>query len=131
MTLSLDAAMARFAPQLPLAVALSGGADSTALLVACARRWPGQVLAVHINHGLQAAASDFEQHCQALCAALQVPLHVVAVQAQAAKGESPEDAARKARYKAFDTLTLADTAQSAMKSIAFAHNADDQVETII
>lgn len=131
MTLSVDAAMARFVPELPLAVALSGGADSTALLLACAHRWPGQVVAIHINHGLQAAASLFEAHCQALCAALQVPLQVVAVQAKAAKGESPEDAARNARYKAFDALALADTAQEAIKSIAFAHNADDQVETVL
>lgn len=123
--------MARFAPKLPLAVALSGGADSTALLLACVRRWPGQVLAIHINHGLQAAATAFAQHCQALCAALQVPLQIVAVEAKAAKGESPEDAARNARYKAFDALALADTAQVAIKSIAFAHNADDQVETVL
>ena len=131
MTLSIDAAMARWAPRLPMAVALSGGADSTALLLACARRWPGQVAAVHVNHGLQAAASNFEQHCKSLCEALQVPLQVVAVEARASKGESPEDAARKARYKAFDALAVADTAQAAIKSIAFAHNADDQVETMV
>lgn len=131
MTLSVDAAMARFAPELPLAVALSGGADSSALLLACARRWPGQVVAVHINHGLQAAASTFEQHCRTLCATLQLPLQVVAVQAQAAKGESPEDAARTARYKAFDALVLVDAMQIAIKSIAFAHNADDQIETVV
>lgn len=131
MTLSIDAAMARFVPELPLVVALSGGADSTAMLLACVRRWPGQVFAVHINHGLQAAASVFEQHCQALCAALQVPLHIVAVQAKATKGESPEDAARKARYKAFDALALVNSAQVAIKSIAFAHNADDQLETVL
>ena len=40
----------------PFAVALSGGADSTALLIACATRWPGRVHAVHVHHGLQAAA---------------------------------------------------------------------------
>ena len=56
---SLAEAMARFEPGLPLGVALSGGSDSTALLVACARRWPGQVHAVHVNHGLQIAAIDF------------------------------------------------------------------------
>ncbi len=65
MTQSLSAALAAFAPGLPLAVGLSGGADSTALLLACARRWPGQVLAVHVHHGLQAAADDFEAHCLA------------------------------------------------------------------
>ncbi|WP_373805617.1 ATP-binding protein, partial [Delftia acidovorans] len=50
---ALDAAIHRFAPQLPLAVAFSGGADSTALLLACAERWPGQVVAIHVHHGLQ------------------------------------------------------------------------------
>ena len=60
MTQSMDVALQAFAPALPLAVALSGGADSTALLLACARRWPGQVLAIHVHHGLQAAADGFE-----------------------------------------------------------------------
>lgn len=131
MTLSVDAAIARWLPELPLAVALSGGADSTALLLACVRRWPGQVMAVHINHGLQAAASNFEQHCRGFCHSLQVPLHVVEVQAKASQGESPEDAARKARYKAFDDLARENSAFSAIQSIAFAHNADDQVETVL
>ena len=76
MTQTFDAAMAAFAPALPLAVGLSGGADSTALLLACARRWPGQVRAIHVHHGLQAAADGFEQHCVDLCARLAVPLAV-------------------------------------------------------
>lgn len=60
MTLSVDAALRSFAPALPLAVGLSGGADSTALLLACAERWPqpGQVQAIHVHHGLQAAADS-------------------------------------------------------------------------
>ena len=49
---SLEQALGAFAPRLPLAVALSGGADSTALLIACAARWPGQVAAIHVHHGL-------------------------------------------------------------------------------
>ena len=63
---TLEAALARFTPQLPLGIALSGGADSTALLLACARKWPGQLVALHINHGLQSAASAFEAHCLSL-----------------------------------------------------------------
>ena len=69
-------ALAAFSPGLPVAVALSGGADSTALLIACAERWPGQVRAVHVHHGLQSAADDFEAFCRQLCAQLQVPLCV-------------------------------------------------------
>src|SRR5450830_2137633 len=98
--------MAAFTPTLPLAVAFSGGADSTALLLACAEKWPGQVHAVHIHHGLQAAADDFERHCRAFCAQLDVPLTVRRVDGRHLPGQSPEDAARRARYKAFEAVAL-------------------------
>ncbi len=114
----------------PFAVALSGGADSTALLLACATRWPGRVHAVHVHHGLQAAADGFEAHCVALCERLQVPLVVQRVKAAHAAGESPEDAARQARYRA-----LAEALQShwggQIKHMALAQHADDQVETLL
>lgn len=131
MTRSLDAAMREFDPILPVGVGFSGGADSTALLAACATRWPGQVLALHVNHGLQSAATSFETHCRAMCADLQVPLRVIAVDARHSSGQSPEDAARQARYKAFSVLAGAECAQPAIKSIALAQHADDQVETLL
>lgn len=131
MTQSLDAVLRAFQPALPLGVAFSGGADSTALLIACAERWPEQVVALHVNHGLQAAAADFEAHCAALCIQLKVPLRVVKVDASHAPGQSPEDAARIARYKAFGALARVESAQEAIKSIALAQHADDQVETLL
>ena len=127
--LPIEQALADFSPGLPFAVAFSGGADSTALLWACARRWPGQVRAVHIHHGLQLAADAFEAHCRALCQQLNVPLTVRKVQAGHAQGQSPEDAARKARYAA-----LAEAVQSEwpeVHGIALAQHADDQVETLL
>lgn len=126
---TFEQALADFSPGLPFVVALSGGADSTALLVACARRWPGQVRAVHIHHGLQAAADGFEAHCRALCLALGVPLAVRRVQAGHAPGQSPEDAARQARYAA-----LAEAVHSewpGVRDVALAQHADDQVETLL
>lgn len=129
MTLSMPQAMACFAPSLPLAVAYSGGADSTALLLACARQWPGHVHAVHVHHGLQAAADDFEQHCRAVCDRLAVPLAVLAVDARHRPGQSPEDAARRARYQAFERFVAGDG--SAVRSMALAQHADDQVETVL
>ena len=131
MTVSVDAALRGFAPQLPLAIGLSGGADSTALLLACFDRWPGQVQAIHIHHGLQAAADTFEQHCAALCLRLNVPLTVQRVDGRPAPGQSPEDAARIARYKAFDAVAQCNRAVVAIKSIALAQHADDQVETLL
>lgn len=131
MTQSFDAALQAFAPRLPLAVGLSGGADSTALLLGCAERWPGQVRAIHVHHGLQSAADAFERHCADLCARLQVPLQVQRVDARHALGQSPEDAARIARYKAFEAAAQAESAQTAIQSIALAQHADDQVETLL
>ena len=113
--------------RLPLAVAFSGGADSTALLLAAAATWPREVHAIHVHHGLQAAADDFARHCGAVCAGLGVPLHEVKVAAAHASGESPEDAARKARYAA-----LAEAASSlGTRSVLLAQHADDQVETML
>ena len=110
-----------------LGIAYSGGADSTALLHAAAHRWPGRVQALHVHHGLQAAADDFQRHCAAACAALDVPLHIGRVDARHRPGESPEDAARRARY-----LTLADLARSrGLAHVLLAQHADDQVETML
>ena len=113
--------------RLPAAVAFSGGADSTALLMAARELWPGSIHAIHIHHGLQARADDFERHCQAVCRQLDVPWHMVHVQAGHRSGESPEDAARKARYAA-----LAETAASlGMQTVLLGHHADDQAETLL
>ncbi len=125
--------------QTPVAVAYSGGADSTALLLLLARQYPGQVQAIHIHHGLQAAADDFAAHCAAFCSALGVPLHVVHVNASPTSGQSPEDAARRARYAALsgkirDLNEAGDRekpAQAAIKKVAIAQHADDQVETLL
>ncbi len=131
MTVTLAQAVAIFSPELPLTVAFSGGADSTALLLACAEKWPGQVQAIHVHHGLQAAADDFERHCRFFCERLKVPLVVRKVDGRHTPGQSPEDAARRARYKAFEALAPAEYAQIAIKTIAVAQHADDQVETLL
>ncbi|GKS89094.1 tRNA lysidine(34) synthetase TilS [Acidovorax sp. SUPP2539] len=131
MTQSFDAAMAAFAPALPLAVGLSGGADSTALLLACAGRWPGQVHAFHVHHGLQAAADGFERHCADLCQRQGVPLQVARVNARPAPGQSPEDTARRMRYEAFAGLAQVTLGHDAIKTIALAQHADDQAETLL
>lgn len=141
MSQSLTDAIGAFSPAFALAVAYSGGADSTALLLACCQKWPGQVGAIHVHHGLQAAADGFQQHCQAVCATLNVPLVVRRVDARHSAGQSPEDAARIARYRVFSDLSLENWPASAsgkaafnglrVQSIALAQHADDQVETIL
>jgi tRNA(Ile)-lysidine synthase len=129
---AFERAMAAFEPaHLPLAIGFSGGADSTALLAACASAWPGQVVAFHVHHGLQAAADDFERHCVAVCERLGVPLVVHRVDARHAQGDSPEDAARRARYQAFAAMASSVEPAGAIKSIVLGHHADDQVETLL
>lgn len=114
-------------PQTCVAVAFSAGADSTALLLAAVRRWPGRVSALHVHHGLQAAADGFEAQARATCDALGIPLHVARVNAAHAQGESPEDAARSARYTA-----LADMAVSSqVAGVLLGQHADDQAETVM
>ena len=132
-------------PSLPLAIGYSGGADSTALLLACAQKWPGQVSAIHVHHGLQAAADDFAAHCEAFCKRIKVPLMIKKVDAMHELGESPEAAARNARYSAFSSIKVdvdgVFVAYNAIEnivnkknlsaSIALAQHADDQVETLL
>src|SRR4030065_673656 len=79
--------------------AYSGGVDSHALLHALCElrtRLSAPVAALHVHHGLQAAADHWVSHCQQVCDQLQVDLTVQRVNAHAATGERPEAAARPA-----------------------------------
>lgn len=111
----------------PVAIAFSGGADSTALLHAAVQRWPRGVHAIHVHHGLQAAADAFQAQCGAVCDGLGVQLHVRRVDARHAPGESPEDAARKARYAALASMAR----EAGLSCVLLAQHADDQVETLL
>ncbi|MEO5660491.1 MAG: tRNA lysidine(34) synthetase TilS [Polaromonas sp.] len=123
----IAAALAAMNLPLPVGVAYSGGADSTALLLAAVERWPGQVQALHVHHGLQRAADDFVRVCTGLCTNLGVPLQVVNIDARHAPGESPEDAARRARYAALADVALA----RGLRAVLLGQHADDQVETLL
>ncbi|MEH3086880.1 MAG: tRNA lysidine(34) synthetase TilS [Xylophilus ampelinus] len=128
---ALEAAVRRFAPGLPLAVAFSGGADSTALLLACAERWPGRVRAIHVHHGLQSAADGFAAHCQTLCDAQGIPVRLVRTDGRAPPGESPENAARIARYASLSRVAHGAWPDDPVRDVALAQHADDQAETLL
>lgn len=53
------------------------------------------------------------------------------VDARHSSGQSPEDAARRARYQAFDAALAEDSGLGAVQSVALAQHADDQVETML
>ena len=105
-------------------VAYSGGLDSHVLLHLCyAAGLP--VRAVHIHHGLQAGADAWDAHCAEVCGRLDIDYQCIQVDAAPAPGESPEEAARNARYAAF-----ADELQQG-EVLLTAHHQDDQAETML
>ncbi|OLU16635.1 tRNA lysidine(34) synthetase TilS [Pseudomonas sp. PA1(2017)] len=108
-------------------VAFSGGLDSTVLLhvLASAARCHGlpTIRAVHVHHGLQAAAEQWPAHCQRVCDSLGVALDVRHVQVE--PGASVERAAREARYAAFSALMVPG------EVLVLAQHQDDQAETLL
>lgn len=110
---------------------LSGGADSVCLLLSLrelSAELDFSVEALHINHCLRGAESDRdEQFCRDLCQRLDVPFTAVScdVRGYAEKNRlSCEEAARELRYGIFREYT-------ANKLLATAHNADDNLETML
>jgi len=135
-TLHLD--LARLRPGLRLAVGVSGGADSVALLRALAERAGelGLVLHVaHLHHGLRGAEADGDlEFVRALAARLDLPFHEkrIDTRAEAAglpgkPAETIEEAARRLRYAWFRELMET----GAVDAVATAHTLDDQAETVL
>lgn len=127
---ALSAALAGLAsPPTGYCVALSGGLDSTVLLVALAQLRAGGALpalrALHVDHGLHADAAQWSRHCADLAARLGLECGVLRVDAAPARGESRESAARAARYAALATGLAAD------EVLLTAHHADDQLEGVL
>ena len=135
---SLPLNLALLQPGLRLAVGLSGGADSVALLRALAQqgRELGLILsAAHLHHGLRGAEADADlAFCRSLAADLGLPFHeshvdvASAAQPSSAKSaESIEEAARRLRYAWFRQLMAA----GEVDAVATAHTRDDQAETVL
>ena len=110
--------------------ALSGGADSVALLLVLyelSSELDFSLSAVHVNHLLRGDESDRdEQFCRDLCARLDIPLQVFREDAAAFShsiGESVETGARELRYRIFNSVSC--------DKIATAHNLNDNAETLL
>ena len=126
-------------PSEPVLVALSGGADSSALLDVM-RRYRDeshgfQLYAAHVNHNIRGEsfgneAKRDESFCRELCQALGVELFVESIDVPALAlqaGQSLETAARDARYAFFAKIMR----ERNIKILVTAHNADDNLETQI
>lgn len=108
-------------------IACSGGLDSSVLLHVLSQipELKGRLCCLHINHGLHARAGVWQSACHSQAKMLDLPFKALAVDAQALAGESPEQAARKARYRAF----LASSKPQDV--IALGHHQNDQAETLL
>lgn len=108
-------------------IGFSGGIDSTVLLHLCATQaaLKAKLVAVYVNHGLQSQADDWGNHCRQQADWLGVEFLSLKVDAKPATGESPEAAARNARYRAMQDLLQADDL------MLFAQHREDQMETML
>ncbi|NYF51186.1 tRNA lysidine(34) synthetase TilS [Tunturiibacter gelidoferens] len=129
----------QFQPGDRLCVALSGGADSVALLLTfhAQRESLGIGLsAVHVHHGLRGEEADADQRfVEDLCIAHDIPLHLhqasvpqrVSETRASGNAETIEEAARNLRYEIFTNLLTSGHADTVLT----AHTLDDQAETVL
>ena len=119
-----------------VAVAYSGGRDSTALLhatLAAARDGGVEVVALHVHHGLSVHADDWLAHCERQCAAWAAAGQPVEFDSRRvggsgpARGESVEAWAREARYAALAEISQA----RGIDLVLLAHHRRDQAETVL
>lgn len=116
-------------PQDRLLVAVSGGADSMALLHVCQRlqeTFGYQLEVVHVNHGLRQSAKQEQQAVEDYCRQHGIPLHLHEESLQTQRRS--EDWARSLRYRFFEeVLTQKDTPSW----LVTAHTLSDQAETLL
>ncbi|MET1112884.1 MAG: tRNA lysidine(34) synthetase TilS [Allosphingosinicella sp.] len=122
--LDLEAVGARD-PEL-VALAVSGGPDSLALLLLAHAALPDRVSAATVDHGLRPESADEAAAVGRLCGELGVPHAVLAATVEAA-GEGLQSAARKARYAAL----AAWMDEGGLRLLLTAHHCDDQAETLL
>lgn len=117
-----------------VAVGFSGGADSTVLLWLLAKCYANaDIRAIHVNHMIRGEAAERDEaHCRAFCEKLDIPLEVRRIDVPAFAAERRigiEQAAREARYSAFDEYLARLGGERTY--LCTAHNADDNLETVI
>ncbi|PMS23798.1 tRNA lysidine(34) synthetase TilS [Trinickia dabaoshanensis] len=125
---ALGGVLSAVAPGATIAIAYSGGLDSTVLLDAAVRVvGAARCVALHVHHGLSPNADRWVSHCEASAISMGVRFHVEQVRVRRENGESLEAAAREARYRALDAMCARDGAEV----LCLAHHADDQAETVL
>ncbi|MGL4575097.1 MAG: tRNA lysidine(34) synthetase TilS [Burkholderiaceae bacterium] len=116
-------------PPRVVAVAYSGGLDSTVLLHAAVQALKNKaaVVALHVNHRINPAADDWEEHARQTAQALAIDCDVARLTDLSAGDPNLEERAREARWKALVRMAVKHNAQA----ILTAHHANDQAETVL
>ncbi|RZJ12863.1 MAG: tRNA lysidine(34) synthetase TilS [Rubrivivax sp.] len=109
-----------------VAVAFSGGLDSTALLHV-ATRSGARVLAFHVHHGLQPQADDWAAHCERVAGESGAAFACTRLSGSPGRGESVEAWARDGRYRALHDMA----AEAGADLLLLAHHRQDQAETFL
>ena len=133
----IDAAVRRFfagagIEPCGIVAAVSGGADSTALLLVLSalRLQRFAVEAAHVNHHLRGEESDADENfVRDLCRGLDVPLHVLdgTLDENCVRARGIEAAARAVRYERLSQIRVHTNA----RFVATAHQKNDQAETVL
>ena len=109
-------------------VAYSGGRDSHVLLhllSTLSGELNTRLAALHVDHGLQAASTEWSDHCAFQCKLLDIHLEIIRLKIAPEKGKSPEALARQARYEAISSR------MEPGDMLLTAHHQDDQAETLL
>jgi tRNA(Ile)-lysidine synthase len=123
-------AMAALPRKKRIAVAFSGGLDSSVLLHLLhghAAKHGAELFAFHVHHGLSVNADRWAEHCRLVCQGLSASFAARHVDVERQGGTGIEEAAREARYAALGGLC----AEYGVELLLTAHHVDDQAETVL
>lgn len=123
----IESVLLRIKPYRHCYIAYSGGIDSHVLLHVCAAMpsLKGGLTAVHVHHGLQPEADVWPGHCRTVAERLDIEFIDLYVDARSGGRESPEEAARNARYAALKALL------NDRDVLLVAQHREDQLETVL
>ena len=118
------------APRRRIGLAVSGGADSVALLALMAGLQASHgfdAVVLHVDHGLRPDSADDARFVESLAASYGLPFHALRTRVRRRRGESLEMAARRVRLAFFARMTTI----LGLDAIATGHHADDVAETFL
>lgn len=110
-----------------IALAVSGGPDSMAMLALAAAAFPGHAIAATVDHGLRPESADEAAMVAAYCAEAGIPHATLRVVAPPDVGDNIQAWARQERYALLRRWAV----DAGAATLATAHHADDQAETFL